>query len=289
MGEAKRRAERARLEGKPVDFRKFRRGAKEPPLQAPGVIPDAGPPPVFEPTPANRVKTFFAVPTVSGRVNWSIAHQMGRMMAYNADPSCPLAFTTYIMVGQRPVEYARNMIVREFLKTDCHWLMMVDEDQVMPENFWELLRVPTDIVSGKTYCWVGNGYLPGRLRVNQYGLDEKSQCFNVTPPEGVNMPYQVPVVGTGCIAIRRRVLETLGDKVFKFTYTDESKVIAGEDVNFCVAAQRAGYRVSVHPGVRFGHVKEVDLGQIEEYGNAYHEFKNSGRQHTQADMLSIAM
>lgn len=294
MGEAKRRAaEIASLKAGPTkvsDYRKFRRGGRvPPPSTAPGVLPDAGPPPVFEPTPDNRVKIFFACPSVDGRVNWSIAHQMGKMMAYNAAVDSPLSFATFIMIGQRPIEYARNKIVQEFMKSDCHWLYMVDADQVMPENFWELVRVPTDIVSGETYCWVGNGYKPGRLRVNQYGLDPASQCFNVTPPEGQNAPYLVPVVGTGCIAIRRRVFEKLGDRPFKFTYTDESKVIAGEDVNFSVDAQRAGFRIAVHPGVKFGHVKELDLAQVKEYGEAYHEFKASGREHQMADMLSIAV
>ena len=291
MGEARRRAEVARLQGKPLDFRKFRRGARVPPPEpVPGVIPDAGPPPVFEPTPTNRCKVFFACPSVDGKVNWSIAHQMGKMMSYNADPQSPLSFATFIMVGQRPIEYARNKIVQTFMnQSDCHWLYMVDADQVMPENFWELMRVPTDIVSGLTYCWVGNNYLPGRLRVNQYGLDEKSQCFNLTPPEGANGPYQIPVVGTGCIAIRRRVFEAIGQKPFKFTYTDEGKVIAGEDVNFSVSAQRAGFRIAVHPGVKFGHMKELDLAQIEDYERASHEFRKAGKTHQMSDMLSIAV
>ena len=270
-------------------YHKFRRGNQPASTPAPPQLPDAGPPPEFVPTPENRLKILFAVPTVSGYVHWTIAHQMGKMMAYSADPACPLAFSTMIVAGQRPIEYARNCITKAFLASDNHWLFMVDHDQLMPENFWELVKVPTDIVSGKTFCWVGNNYEAGRLRVNQYGLNEAAQCFNLTPPAGVDQPYQVPIVGTGCIAIRRRVLEKLGPKVWKFTYNDESKVIAGEDVNFCMSAQRAGFRIAVHPGVKFGHMKEIDLSQIDEYQRANHAMLVAGKEHQMNDMLSIAV
>ena len=85
------------------------------------------------------------------------------------------------------------------------------------------------------------------------------------------------------------MFEALGDRPFKFTYTDEGRVIAGEDVNFSVSAQRAGFRIAVHPGVRFGHMKELDLSQIEDYERASHEFRNSGKPHQISDMLSIAV
>ena len=277
--------------GKVTDFRRFRRGGgSPPPATAPGVLPDAGPPPVFNPTAENRLRIFFGVPTVSGKVNWSIAHQMGKMMAYSRDPSSPIEFATSFIVGQRPVEYARNNLVKQFLtQTDAHWLMMVDDDQVMPENFWELVRVPVDVVSGTTNVWVGNGYLPGRLRVNQYGLNEKAQCFNLTPPDEPPGPYLVPIVGTGCVAIRRRVFEKLGDHPFRFTYDEYGKMIAGEDVNFCMDTLKAGFKIAVHPTVKFGHVKEIDLAQIGEFEKASREFHAAGREHLPNDMLSVAV
>lgn len=240
---------------------------------------------------------FLAVPSITGQVNWSIAHQFGRAMFNTAVQGTPIEFITSVVAGITPIQFARNKIVQEFIKSPCNWLMMVDDDQVMPDNFHELLSVQdADVVSGLTYCWVGSNYLPGRLRYNQYDLVKRPQveypeCYNITPTEQIRsgQPYLVSIVGTGCIAIRRHVIEALGPEPFSFTYRKNGSVMAGEDINFSRDVQRAGFRIAVHPGVRFGHMKHLDLAQIEEYAAARREFENAGKQHTPEDMLSIGL
>ena len=251
---------------------------------------------VRQATGTGKTPIMFAVPSESGRVNWSIAMAVGRMMYNSQAAGCPFQFDTHIIAGIRPIQYARNIIVEKFLESPCQWLIMVDDDQVVPENFWQMVTVGNaDVVSGKTHCWVGNGYLPGRLRVNQYGLIKREEieypeCYNISPTAEVEKgPYVVPIVGTGCIAIRRHVIEALGPNCFQFSYRRNGSIMGGEDINFSQACNQSGFVIAVHPGVKFGHMKTVDLGQVDEYAQARVEFERAGKPHSPVDMLSVGV
>lgn len=238
---------------------------------------------------------FLAVPTVSGKVHFSIPITFGRAMASNALAECPFRFTVHIEPGKRGTDYARNCIVRTFLyETDADWLVMVDDDQVVPDNFWQLCTVlDADVVSGLTPVWVGNMDAETMLRVNNYGVDAEQRCYNLPmPPDEAKQPYRVPILGTGCIAIRRRVFapppKGVGEMPFYFTYQDgDRKVKGGEDINFSVECNRAGFVLAVHPGVKFDHTKEIPLWQVEQYYRARHAAEVAGKQTTDLQRLSI--
>lgn len=237
---------------------------------------------------------FFAVLSLSGKVQYSIAMAFARAMASSMLPECPWHFTTHIEPGKRGADYARNCIVRKFIEeTDCDWLIMVDEDEVVPEDFWKLCTIKdADVVSGVTPVWVGNMDPETMFRVNNYGVDEQGRCYNLpTPDDNAKHPYRVPIVGTGCVAIRRRVFAPkphgLGVNPFYFTFTEDRKVQAGEDINFGVDANRAGFVLSVHPQVRFDHMKEIPLFQVEKYYQARKRMEAAGKQSTDEQRLSI--
>jgi len=217
-----------------------------------------------------------------------------RAMASSMLPECPFRFGVHVEAGKRGADYARNCIVKTFMNdTDADWLVMIDEDEVVPENFWHLCTVKdADIVSGLTPVWVGNMSPETSLRVNNYGVDDGGRCYNLPEPDdSVKSPYRVPIVGTGGIAIRRRVFapkpEGLGLNPFYFTREDDGKVKAGEDINFSVNANRAGFALCVHPVVRFDHMKEIPLWQVEKYYQARKAMELSGKTLTEEQRLSI--
>lgn len=244
--------------------------------------------------PNRKVGVFIAVPTMSGRVNFSIAMLFARAMASARLPECPFDFTVHLEVGKKGIDYARNSIVQTFLRdSNADWLYMIDDDQVVPENFWELCAVrDADVVSGLTPVWVCNMDPEAMLRVNNYGVDSQHRCYNLPiPSPETKQPYRVPIVGTGAVAIRRRVFAPrpagIGDAPFYFTYEPSRKVQAGEDVNFSVECNRAGFVLAAHPGVRFDHVKELGLWQVESYYNARHAMEVAGRSLTDEQRVSI--
>lgn len=244
-----------------------------------------------------KMRVLISVPSVTGNVHASIAQLWHKTGLNNLDSRCPFYFMTQIVTGQRPIEYARNQISEFFMhETDAQWLVMIDEDQVVPDNWWELMTVgDADIVVGTTYCWVGNGYKEGRLRINQYGLkvsnqgtpQEKAECFNISPPDTNGKPYRIDIAGTGCIAIRRKVFYKLGCAPWKFTRYWNGRFRGAEDINFCVEARKAGFVIAAHPGVVFGHIKQMDLVQVSEYVAARLAMEKEGRTHKVDDMLSL--
>lgn len=241
-----------------------------------------------------KTGVFIAVPTTTGEVNFTIAMLFARAMASNGMPECPFQFTVHAEVGKRGPDYARNCIVRRFMEeSDADWLYMIDADQVVPDNFWHLCAVKdADVVSAVTPVWVGNKHAENMLRYNAYDLDDKHRCINLPiPPPEVKQPFKVPIVGTGALAIRRRVFAPkphgVGLHPFYFTHEEDRKVQAGEDVNFSVEVQKAGFTVAVHPGVRFDHMKSLPLWQVEEYYAARKKLEESGVQPTIEQRLSI--
>ncbi len=244
--------------------------------------------------PERKSSMFIVVPSLTGRVHFTIPIQFGRAMASTHLAESPFRFQTHIEPGKRPADYVRNVIVQTFLReTDADWLMMWDDDEVIPDNFWQLCTVKdADVVSGLTPVWVANMDAEAMLRVNNYGLDPEHRCYNLPiPDESVKQPYRVPIVGTGCIAIRRRVFAPkphgVGANPFYFTYSDDRKIQAGEDINFSVECNRAGFVLAVHPGVRFDHEKSLPLWQVEKYYHARKSMELSGKQTTDAQRLSI--
>lgn len=243
--------------------------------------------------PGRKESIFIAVPTLTGYMHFTAGIMFARAMASNGMAECPFRFATHIEPGKRGADYARNCIVRTFLNTDADWLMMIDHDEVVPDNFWQLCAVrDADIVSGLTPVWIANMKPEAMLRVNNYGVDKEGRCYNLpSPPDEAQQPYRVPVLGTGCIAIRRRVFAPrphgLGSMPFHFTYMEDGKVKAGEDVNFSVQANQAGFVLAVHPLVRFDHIKELPLGQVENYYRARKAMELEGRTTTDEQRISI--
>ena len=243
--------------------------------------------------PKRKTGVFVAIPTLTGDVNFTIALLFARLMGSNAAPDCPFHFIPHIEPGKRGIDYARNSIVRTFMEqSDADWLYMIDHDQIVPEDFWHLCMVKdADVVSAVCPVWV-NTHAETALRYNAYDLDDKHRCINLPiPPDDLKQPMRVPIVGTGAIAIRRRVFAPkphgVGLNPFYFTYEDNRKVQAGEDVNFSVEAQRAGFVVAVHPGVRFDHMKSLPLWQIKDYYDARKKMEDAGAQPTLEQRLSI--
>lgn len=128
------------------------------------------------------------------------------------------------MPQAKPHDHCRNIIVNEFLKTDCEWLLMVDSDVVPPMNVLDMIDNNVPVCSAYV-CTFSNGELvPVGMTKTENGY-----CHNFDKTEkGLN---KVDAVGTGCILIRRDVFDKLGKPYFKFVYED-GLLINGEDFDF---------------------------------------------------------
>ena len=187
---------------------------------------------------------------------------------------------------------ARNELVRLFLASDAELLLFIDADQGFDgEAIMALLAGGHDVVCGvvprKEINWpaVGRAAAAGEI----LGLADHAGSFALTPvAPGPAVPdaqgfVEVRHGGTGVMAIRRRVFETLAPHVPRYraspqpdaplvheffaTSIDEQGVLLPEDYHFCALWRRHGGQVFAQTLARFGHVgSHVYSGDIRKSG-----------------------
>lgn len=148
----------------------------------------------------------------------------------------------------RPIAYNRNNIVKQFLKTDCDFLLMIDHDNVPCRNPLDLVLLDKDII-GCPYLQVKNN------ETGWMALKKLKDGYNQVKIKGDLQ--EVDAVGTGVILIARRVLEKV-----KIPFERKWKggfPLLGLDFYFCEKAKKLGFKIWVHWKYLASHYKEVNL------------------------------
>lgn len=192
------------------------------------------------------------VPT-RGSVTWQTATMLEAARDYT-----PGLRPILYQPGNLSVALTRNLIVRQFLATDCTTLVMVDDDVVVPANFIEIL----DPFVGD-YGMVALPHPathptePGRLFLTAYDEVEGGWLKPRTRlVEGIN---EVAAVATGCVAVSRSAIEALGPAPFRIAH-DPDENVTSDDFPFCAALRAAGFKIGAFWGAGMvDHVNTVCL------------------------------
>lgn len=164
-----------------------------------------------------------------------------------------------------PRDINRNRVVQSFLDdpTGFEWLVMVDDDQIVPAGaIANLLSVNKPVVIAPTPIMVANRIVMNVSRWNDdpnhtYLWPSKHQ-WDVTEP-----PYRCAAGGTGMILIHRSVFEKLEFPWFVENHGGpRGEGQQTEDVIFCNRCVEAGIEIWCHPAVVCGHMKRVNLMDI---------------------------
>jgi hypothetical protein len=160
-----------------------------------------------------------------------------------------VSFTYALLDGHCHVDDARNLLVADFLKTNCTDLIFLDADVgSQQDGIWRLLQTEGDIVGGAYPLKDGSGKFPVKF-------DARGQC--------IGLP-------TGFMRIKRRVLTTLA-KTAQTLKLDgmEAPIIfergsmygerIGGDYNFCLKARDKGFSLTLVRGLLFTHSGMVDF------------------------------
>ena len=213
-------------------------------------------------------KLFVAIPTYDGKLSIKLAYTLAALM--------PLAMQHGMSVklghvsGCSIITMARNMLVDQFLDSECTDLLFIDSDVLAkPEDILRLMAQSGDKD-------VTAGSYPRRAKDKKFFMDLYFDDNGELEFDGAMMRIQR--VGTGFMLIRRHVIERIAansDKylgqdgvgqvanVFEFSMQDGKFV--GEDYTFCDKARIEGYKVWLDVEISLPHV-----GQ-EEFTN---DFKN---------------
>jgi hypothetical protein len=171
----------------------------------------------------NTNKTFVAIPNTG-----NICIELAQWLLKQQDN------IFVFLSNSRPIDHNRNILVNEFLKSDCNWLLMIDSDVAPPVNLLEMCENNVPVCSAYVSTCVANEIIPVGMTKNDTGYYHD---FKHSAPE----LHRVDAVGTGCILIRRDVFDTLKKPYFKFIYDADGILTKGEDFYFSEKVGREVY------------------------------------------------
>jgi hypothetical protein len=183
-----------------------------------------------------------------------------------------MAMSLFVWSGDPLISHARNVILAEFLRSDCDDLVFVDDDvSWAPGTLVKLLKHPVDFVAG----------------VYRHKIDDESYPVNLIQSDG-----RIPIDKTGLIEVNgvpfgfaritRKCAEQMFDAakdkpyfhknapglecrvVFDVQYADGEYF--GEDYVFCRKWQALGGKVWVDPEMAINHSgNKVFVGHFGNY------------------------
>ena len=180
------------------------------------------------------------VPT-RGLVDWNTVVRLGQIR--DANPGLP---PIHYEAGRLAVTDTRNRISHKFLASDARVLLMVDDDVIPPLG---ILRMAdraacgeVDIVGAPYPIIRVEGAIPFPCALE---YDAAHDTYRTLPdPFGRTGLVKVDAIGTGCMAIARRVLEHPDLQIpFRIGTDEYGQLRMSEDVQFCHAAREAGFSV----------------------------------------------
>lgn len=178
-----------------------------------------------------------------------------RLTAYSSDPDHDV---TVRIVRGFPVDVVRNNICEMFLKSECEYLLMIDDDVAPPANLLDMAKHEKDVVGGLYYAFTpAKGIYTVAYRILEGGGVERLGIGSRIERQGLKA---VDLVGGGCMMIHRRVLEAVEKPFFKIV-TDETatRLVDTEDFYFCRKARKDGFSIYLDTDRPCGHVKQMDL------------------------------
>jgi hypothetical protein len=209
-------------------------------------------------------KIFFAIPSKSGQLEWPTFVALMRSHAACREQGWTTKLAAVLQESLIP--NARNVLVAQFMETDCTDMFWVDDDQGWtPEGFVKLLNYEEPFVCA-----------PYRHK-----SDVETYSFELAPPWPVSSGLlSVKYAGLGIAKISRTVIEQMIE-AYPQTYRPskypksvwplfeikwENGEMNGEDVCFCQKWRAIGGVVWVDPDQVTEHVgKKSYIGHYSEF------------------------
>ena len=204
------------------------------------------------------MKIMLAIPTYDGKIGIKSAFEFAflSLVLKKLDIGLELAQVS----GCAIVSKARNILVSQFMKSDCTHLLFVDADVN-----WTTSAVLKLINASKGKDIV-SGLYPSRV-------EGKGFFFQVHDEQTEKALLRVLAVGTGFMLIARHVLQGMMDKRPELAYDNgehhalfdfelKNGKYIGEDYTFCHRANENGFSIFVDQENVLGHVGIKEFNQV---------------------------
>lgn len=158
------------------------------------------------------------------------------------------------------VPAARELIARRALRVGADYLLMIDDDIVLPSD--ALVRL-LSVFTSEERCGIAGGLYYARDGIRPMAVASWTPEDTTTAhtPAFARDPVAVDGVGFGCVLIRCDVLRTLTEPYFAAQVFLEESLrrvrVCNEDYLFCHRARKHGFATYLHAGLRLGHYDRV--------------------------------
>lgn len=194
-----------------------------------------------------------AIPSFSGNVNHSLAI---RLIEWTHDPDIRVVIKFYPHLA--PLDNARNWAVKDFLEDFYTHLLFIDDDILPPPGALQALVAENkEIIAPLCFTW---GHDAEGLPFPQPVAHRFDANHQYRPYVGKGVE-ETDIITGGMFLVKREVYEKL-ERPFYFTYHKNGLVIYSEDFVFSQQCQKLGYKLYTHYGLPCGHVRDVDIKQI---------------------------
>ena len=199
------------------------------------------------------VKVMIAIPN-QGEITQDVCLQLVDMMAQSFITKKYIIDMRFSKVTC--IDYNRNTIVKMFLNSDNEYLLMMDYDNPCLKNPLDLLDLKKDIMIYPTLMFKTTDKGEPSINYNVFLKEKKMWRTQRMTPGKPLMEYDAG--GTGCILIKRKVLESL-DAPFMSKLKKDGTRDVGSDLWFCKRAKDRGFHIWAHWGYACKHMKRIDL------------------------------
>jgi hypothetical protein len=165
------------------------------------------------------------------------------------------------------IQRNRNAVVKQALEAEgWDYLLFLDTDMVLPDSLRSRVEGYTDPVVGGLYfrrVWPDYRPVPGMLAEGDLPMYESLTPEQLEPMLDVPGLYPCDVLGTGCLAIRRDVLEGWPEALmpwFNVALSTDGQNLVTEDVWFCWQLKRQGIQAMLDTEARCGHIGSFTVG-----------------------------
>jgi GT2 family glycosyltransferase len=198
---------------------------------------------------------YIAIPN-NGWIRGELSYGIHRMIMTS---EIPVLWEDPQLSRGQPLASNYCSIVKRFLKTSCGHLLMIDNDEAPFCDLIELVLADKDIISCPARIM-----LKGKLRWSAYtkvkgGYKPVDLDALVDPPDFL----AADAVGSGCIIIKRAVLEEIKPP-FVDVFDADGIRTTGQDLEFCRRALEAGFEVFTTPKKRCEHFKCIGISDLED-------------------------
>lgn len=182
-------------------------------------------------------------------------------------PGVKITWENPAKTWDHPISSNRNGIRVRYLKTDCDFVLMIDDDVVPLSNPAELVFADKDVIG-----------MPAKVRQEVRSLNWAAYVKNEKDEHGyapvdfdrvdtdIDL-LRVDAVGTGCILIKRKVLESI-EAPFNCKYDKDGILTMGTDMAFCERAKAAGFEIYTTPQRICEHFKEIGMADFMSYDDS---------------------